>query len=974
MDKMCDILTKIDELIPDDNLKKIIFNFQNNDNNLLADNEIVYRYFYNSMMFVSMLLYKIFTLWKEAVVEQGNDKFTNSMNRIFNLLDGCYDIKRINFDFIENLIINLQIDDRLSENSSSSTFLSSMELNDFFDLTNVDITKYFYDVKIKRLSSRCGIRFNYDDFFNVLKMLPVLRNIKVEFENFNENISNRYKKVIVTLNNYVPSYLSNGVIDLDKLMCVVLQRNGWGDCYILEDFSFENALKFKKDNEGKHQVTTLHYAPFSNSVEKRIVLVNNQEKLTSLKHSGCEDEIICENSAIENFFINHDIIVNTNLSERSLIFKDYTAFNNKYIKNMALTISDAIDEETKKAILDKYKKKEKYKEIFSGLKISSFYKSNELQRYRWDEIIIYLLVEEGVFDFLVFVLNHGYGNYERIVDHIGLRFKDGKGVFYNTAEDLKVKSKYQLHTTKKNLAKVQASTLILLATKLSALNDIKFAESYCTTDIADIISDMNEIHSKEDYIDIDKISYYLNAFIRISLFLDGFYEGLIAYGEKKKFIEWNEERTKKDTTFKNELDETALEQFSKLLKEHKAKTIEYNNLSGFNVSNPNFFENAKNIVNDIFTLLISRNMMVSKRNSRSNEAVFHMIGKRQIFNNDEIETYRKKILKSLEICTDIDNINYRNIENDLYESVNSYFRYLKGGSEGFDVIYPILGTCSQGIISRDGYRYSYIIANSGNENQPNRIKAIIDEDFRVGHMYYCLPNFDRMAYCDNEYVWVNPVIIPLKYCFSNIETQQISKLSLPEDYEQASELIYETDTSIYSNLFGSLENAKKVLPILFEKKNSIFYKDNYYIVKSNGVVVAIASIYNDDPSQTLEWEPTIFEMIMEEKGIEITDSMRKSYDYFDDTFNDRIGEDFLVICDLCVKQEYRNRGLAKWLLTKLINKAANKGKTLLISVYSNNAVALRLYNSMGFIRYFDGIDTRGTAQRDKTYYKMVKFT
>ena len=59
------------------------------------------------------------------------------------------------------------------------------------------------------------------------------------------------------------------------------------------------------------------------------------------------------------------------------------------------------------------------------------------------------------------------------------------------------------------------------------------------------------------------------------------------------------------------------------------------------------------------------------------------------------------------------------------------------------------------------------------------------------------------------------------------------KLKLREDYEAVIELVYQTDPYLYPDLFGSLENAKKIMPFLLDDKKSTWFKDYIYTVKKN---------------------------------------------------------------------------------------------------------------------------------------------
>lgn len=962
----------INGLIPDSKMQDLVFNFDNNYDDFLSDDSSMIQYFYNSIMLAAIITYRAFLDWKKSLnkltteeKEKYISRLSNSTIRLYNLLEGCYDVKKFDLDFVENLLVNLQIDSALD---TKDNFIRMIGLNRFFSFED-NLTKYIFVLKKSRLSSRGPNSFSFDNLYEALEMFKCFSKARVEIVEYKDF-------ALSTLKSIKLSFLGKDIsLDLKELICI-----NQNDCYFLEDFSIDDARIFTESNPQKDQMITLNYISFLDASQICVRLSNTNCEMSMLTDDKSNDNVVFDvisTTAIEDFLLNYNIINVDIIENGSYFFKDYISFNNKYIKYLALTISDVVSFQTKQAILEIYR--EKYEDVFNKLQIRSFYDSYNAHYYRWDEIIIFLLLEEGIFDFLVFLLQ--YEKYEAFLSAFYLRFGEK---ITKIKEDNVLIDKPTLNIQYKNsLKEIQnhAGALISLATKLLAVESADYNDSGRVLSLPDIILEVEHKYSSEKLKNQEKIVSISNLLMRVVSFLDTFYKGFLEYIRLRnvKDLSLNETWFPTLSEYKEDK-ELLLKSFSSNVNEAKRKNTELIRTDIFCADNKFYLGELKLIIENLFKSLRQTNSISQNRNSPFNEALYNSLGKRALFSDKQMKYHQDKIISVITKYLNCD-LNNKEFVDEYYKVVRSFFMYLGGNSNSTEQsleysIYPLVCTYSNGVISQDGYRYSYMIVNRTNKNKPTKLKIIVDEEFDFGETYYCFPNLRRIAnfrntnYKIQERVWINPIIIPQKYYSSNISAK-FERLYDTNDFENAAELIYKTDEIIYGSLFGNLNNAKIVLSYLFENKNSIFYKDYYYVIKMEGQVVAIASLYNKLP----QWNSDIIEKAFRDCNITIPETMRTSYLYFEDTFNDSIGSSN-VICDVCVKEEYRNKGLARCLLSNIIKKVEGNGENLLISVYSNNIVALNLYASMGFIPYVSNYDTRGQGnnKHQYEYYKMIKYT
>lgn len=191
-------------------------------------------------------------------------------------------------------------------------------------------------------------------------------------------------------------------------------------------------------------------------------------------------------------------------------------------------------------------------------------------------------------------------------------------------------------------------------------------------------------------------------------------------------------------------------------------------------------------------------------------------------------------------------------------------------------------------------------------------------------------------------------------------------LSHPSDYRETAEIIYQTDPYIYRDLFGNSENAQKILSFSFDNPESVFFKRAVYIVKSKltGEVVSSALFHTND----FVWDSDVMLRDFEKAGIVPEEAFFAAAKYMEKTYNFRkIG---CSMCNISVKESFRHRGIAFFMLTKLLER--NDKSTVELTVLADNVNAINLYKKLGFQIIGEPFKDYGGYNLPEEYcYKMV---
>ena len=974
--KRTECIDKINNFISNEEVRNFIFNFTNRESRFLTTKNDILYYLSNILVLASSMLYSRYVEWKNKSTSHNKFiDFTNSMIRLYNSLEKIYDSSIVTFEYIDDLMMNLQIDCALNYSNGENSFLNKIGLgNNYFDFEN-RFSKVVYEIQRKRESTRYTSSIGYDDLIEFIKMFPFLNRIDLSYKPisnlyYNKEISKGLKEITIVFNEESPNSIYNKELELNYFLI----SNKEGLHYFLEKITVYDE-KFGSNKKEKQQIVYLEYVEINRRL--KIALTNLEETVDKIN----EEYVVIDKTGVEDLLLYFDITkYNIHELTDNYFFKDFHSFNNRYLKNLGLIISDCLSTKIKEGLLQKYG--EKYKNVFSKLKIDSLAKSVwSKDNYDWDAIITILLLEEGVYKIIKTILSlddNVYENikkqfYQRIVDIDDKVSKKTKMIIDNPTYNL-LPSDLEF---KKMEVSCKSDALVRLAMELfGRKSEIAIENIVLPANMDQRIKNLKKMYISNRSTE-EKINYFLKSTEQTTKMVLVFLKSFIEYIKKISIINSNfiiEEKEIKKV--KND----AIDSFINSVKNLK---LEYVNLNYCKEYDSKYFLNEKSIkngkfnINKIFNLLKEFNEECSKPESIENKSLRKVIGKANLIDKDDLEKIIVEYNNFFDLLLDDTSISKEEVMR-IYQICVKYFRYLQSGSLELDyeydpekAVYPLLGIYTSGITSRDGYLSSYFIIDMPDSDE-KRIKVLSDDIFEFQDEYFCIPNLNRIAKFSekSEELWVSPVIINCKHFSKNYFATYCEGDHAENDYDKISELIYNTDIHIYGALFGNLENAKKVLKILFEKPDNMFSIDKYVTVKEDKDVIAVGSIY----TSATKWDQNIVSQAMMQAGIKKPESFEFGCSYFKDTYNDINGKDRSLICDICVEEKHRNKGVGKFLLMNIIKNASAINKDLLITVYANNYAAVNLYKSLDFIEYESFMDPRVYNREQELCLKMIRFS
>lgn len=192
---------------------------------------------------------------------------------------------------------------------------------------------------------------------------------------------------------------------------------------------------------------------------------------------------------------------------------------------------------------------------------------------------------------------------------------------------------------------------------------------------------------------------------------------------------------------------------------------------------------------------------------------------------------------------------------------------------------------------------------------------------------------------------------------------KLRNVRLNDDFNVIAKLILETDPYIYSDLFGSYENAVKILPWLFAKDAGIFKKNSYFLAEEGGHIVGIAALFHPGD----EWEEEEVKLTFLERGIPLTEAFKSVSEYFRSVHNYQPGT---KACNVCVEENSRGRGFGYQIIKQLLSFAGDSN--VILTVLSDNKNALKLYNHFGFKVMYEFLDYGGYNRPKVKCYSMIR--
>ena len=740
-------IDKINKLIPNKILRDCIFGGDNNyEDTFLSSKPIILKYFSNIINFAFIFIYSKYKVWK--VFDNNIDEETpTNLMRVFYEFEKLYTENPLNFDAIENILLDIQLD--ISTNGS---ICNELRLN-YCIAKNTNFVKHAYKAKTSRKSYRLNddssLEDTYSDLIDLISTFPFLRDTVLK----KEPLPNSYvydSGELIELKN-----LNKIIIDFDSVSnekafsnnldthLVLLNQND--TFYCLE--SIEN--KIDKNSNNCLLLKYWSFGEFCNITE--LYISKNKNCIDNFKGSCF---LISSDTAYENYYYEllSNASTNTDGDDKYRI-KDFYSINFKFIKVLSLALSDVVGDEGHKFLTQNYGQKYKFSIVKGGVEVKH---EDEILFYTWSEIIALLMIDEGVSNIITSLVYNNNNIKNQLLNNLEFRF--GKEIFNKTEinekiekniEELKTKWEASNKFLNKNnnifnvefnehKAEVIARNIVMGVYKAMNGNDLKetsivFPASLRAKKI--ILDDIKKstLPVKERY-DIVK-----NLVIKTIKGLYEFYYGFFGYAKvKKEFDSESFYKSLSNEEIQN-FQDRAVEKFNE---RYDAKKEQLSDEA---------YDNIDKIIEDFKTFCLEIEL-----GGREKEL---SLLKETVGKNKILDTVILDELQNFMHCPED--------EDDLEEVIDRakrFFTYLQTGKHrktnlNLGIIFPLIATCEYLDSSRDGtefYHFSIINKNGVEVN----LRVLSEFTYSLNTKYFFLPN--RMSSDQRMNIWIEPIVIEFK--------------------------------------------------------------------------------------------------------------------------------------------------------------------------------------------------------------------
>lgn len=749
-------ISKINKLVPDENVRDCIFCGDNRDaDEFLTVRPIILKYFSNIFNLTFVFIYSRYKAWKtiDGVCDETTP--TNFL-RVFNELEKIYKDSPLTFDIIENLLVDIQLDI-----VTQGAICKELRLTNKIIKSN-NFAKYAYKAKKARKSSRVSeeisIEKRYDELVELLSAFPFIRDLTFE-KNKIENIALFADGETIPLNNIFSISMSlDSFYDDEEGFNKNLDTNYTIICrggmyYCLE------RIDYSQDADSCNGFISLNYwliGSFNETLELKIT--NNAEQI-SLSSNDCL--VISYDTAFEDYSYRFLIDTEESGEEDEYRISNFYSINYKYIKNLALAISDVMQESGRESLTDFYGKKHHFEKISSGVN----YKFNDREiYYSWSEIISVLMIEEGTTNVLTFLLKKDKDIKDRLLHN--LEFRLGKELFSKEDIDLKINKAYQnfceeqskevsggnIHLFKRELndkyAEMCARMIIVGISHAINGNDLTEYKPSFPLSIRSKKLVLEEIKSADINMET-KVEMLKQIILQTFKTLYCFYFGFLGYSNVKR--DFDNESFYKSMTIKeiNAYQKKAEDAFQDRINS-KLREFETEEKGSYK------------------SLLLSFKDFCLKCEEDGKENYSRMLkdtlGKSKIMDTSDIDY----LVRCFDGNLDEDELD------EIIDNIRGIFNYLQTGkkrkkSSSLGVIFPYVATCEYTDISRDGneiYHFS-IISKTGQELN---IRVLSEFQYKLNEKYYFLPN--KTSSDERLNLWIEPVLIN----YSNFEIRKDERI------------------------------------------------------------------------------------------------------------------------------------------------------------------------------------------------------
>ncbi|MBQ9369681.1 MAG: hypothetical protein IJU10_01245 [Clostridia bacterium] len=709
-----ELMTELRRLIPDENLRLYIFG--ENDDDVLNKKSLwkgnnYYKYINNVLNLSFMYVYACYRRMIDNIEEIDVSAFSSNAKRVYDILSKLYIGRSVNTELIQFVLIDLYID-LTGENTLGEYIPDFMQTG-----RKIDFHSYFRKVMEWQKTSR--LENDLDEmqgmFMKLLPCLSYLRNVSLDGEN--DDFIFRVK----------------GWKDESKFYCnrtiIKVNMGRRQRFYFLESLTVTNTKLMLSYNTIDGSGCINYYIAED---EPEVLELGDDNSISINRNCG---DVFCE--------ITGQRMEGEDSPEQKGFIEDIHTINYRYIKNLALSISDSMSDDDKRNLFNR----------FYGTYPSSFASTApagaefSVDHYNWDNVSIILLIEASPTKVLYELLYFNPQIMRPLLKELGLRFHGSLSVCKLTPKELDAKvQEYYLNNKLTGFIQREENNIGAFSEKrnaeIKARLIVDSLNSYSVADkptrhgvslwsIDEIILSIEKIQQNSDKdLQLKMLTEVMGGVFRR---LICFYRGIFAYA-----------------AVMDNFDVTA---FSRALNEDEIKAFQDQAIKAFHDEAKVWADKLKKtpVPSDEFIKLCEDCAFNSGSVRDETKYMRSVIGKSEIIIGVDL----KKLLGA---GFDWTEKNKQNIDKLIANSMR-FLQYIKNG--GFkthnvvDAVYPSCAVYISHFSNRDGYRTMTFLLTGEGGHEDKEIKILTDFKYRMGEAYYCLPNVAR----SNKNWWIEPFIV-----------------------------------------------------------------------------------------------------------------------------------------------------------------------------------------------------------------------
>ena len=705
-----ELMNELQRLIPDENLRLYIFGESDEDvlkKRSLWKNVNYYKFINNVLNLSFMYIYACYRRMIDNLSDIDVANFSSNAKRVYDILSKLYIGRAVNIELIQFVLMDLYID-LTGENSLGEYIPDFMQTG-----RKLDFHSYFRKIMEWQKTSRLddSLEDIQTMFLRLLPALSFLRSVALVGEG--------------------DSY--------------VFRVKGWTD-----DSQFFCNRTIIKVNLGRRQ--RFYFLESMVVTNEKLLLSYN-----SIDGSGCLNYYVSEDEAVPSDDEN-SLAINDNCedifaeitgqrlhgddeTEGKGFIEDIHTINYRYIKNLALSISDAMSDDDKRNLYNRF-----YAAYPSSFASGGVSEEFSVEQYNWDNVSIILLIEASPTKVLYELLYYNPHILRPLLKELGIRFNHSLSICQLSEKELDAKVQEFFVNNKltgfirreennvgsfsdKRNAEIKARLIVDSLNRFSH-TDESVRHGVSLWSINEIILALDKIKAQKDKeVQLKMLTEIMGGVFKR---LVCFYRGVFAYASV--------------------MDRYEVQSYSHVLAESDILDFQTQATDAFMRKAAEWAEKLKDIPvpSDEFVRLCE-DCAFSQDGSVHDETkqLRTVLGKSEIIIGMDLR-------RLFAVSFDWTDKSKQNVDSLISNSLR-FLQYIKYG--GFkshntcEAVYPACAIYSSNFHNRDGYKTMTFLLTG--EEEDNEIKILTDFEYRMGEAYYCLPNVAR----SNKSWWIEPVAI-----------------------------------------------------------------------------------------------------------------------------------------------------------------------------------------------------------------------